>query len=274
MKISVLMSVYNDERFLRTAVLSILNQTAKDVELLIVDDASADASPSILHELAQRDGRIRILTNHTNLGLTKSLNIALTHAQGAFIARLDADDIALPNRLEAQVAFLTSHPDIDVLGTAYVWIDENGNVIGRPPIVTDPEELHRLLPRTNPFLHSSIMLRKDVLNQVHGYNVFYKKAQDYDLWLRLAPTHKFTNLPEVLTQKRLTKEMVSFKSERSQLRYAVRARLASLSRGDYPLWYFISIVKPFIASILPLPIVRWVRVYLFNQTHYVHPTLR
>ncbi|NQV89889.1 glycosyltransferase [Candidatus Uhrbacteria bacterium] len=273
MKISVIMSVYNGERFLRDAVLSVLAQNEQDLELLLVDDASSDSTSLIIKELAQEDSRIRILTNSTNLGLTKSLNIALAHAQGKYIARLDADDIALPNRFTKQLEFLNTHSDIDVLGTAYIWIDESGSVIDHPSTITDSDELHRTLPRFNPFLHSSIMMRKRVLDHVGGYDETYKKAQDYDLWLRLSSSHRFANLPEVLTQKRLTKDMISYASERSQLRHAVRARRAALKRGDYPMWYFIYIFKPLIASILPLSVVRWVRIHLFKQHQYEHPTL-
>jgi len=274
MSISVIMSVYNGERFLRDAVLSVLDQTFHDIELLVIDDASTDGTLHLLEELASRDSRIRILTNSTNLGLTKSLNRALMHAQGEFIARLDADDIAFPSRLEKQLAFLASHPDIDIVGTAYEWIDEHGNVIGRPNVITDPDDIHRTFPRTNPLLHSSVLMRRHLLDSTGGYDASYKKAQDYALWLRLAPTHRFANLPEILTQKRLSKDMLSYASERSQLRFAVRARYEALRRGDYPMWYFIYILKPFIASILPRAVVRWIRIHLFHQRQYEHPTLR
>lgn len=268
------MSVYNGERFLRDAVLSVLKQTYHDLELIIVDDTSSDSTAKILKDLALHESRIRVFTNRTNLGLTKSLNIGLAQARGEFIARLDADDIAFPSRLEKQLAFLALHPDIDIVGTAYEWIDEHGNVIGRPNVITDPNAIHRTLPRTNPLLHSSILMRKHLLESTGGYDESFKKAQDYALWLRLAPTHRFANLPEILTQKRLTKDMLSYASERSQLRFAVRARYEALRRGDYPMWYFIYILKPFIASILPRAVVRWIRVHLFHQRQYEHPTLR
>ena len=270
MCVSVILSVHNGERFVREAILSLLCQTFRDFELLIVDDASTDTTSQILHELATQDPRVRILTNSTNLGLTKSLNIALRESRHNFIARMDADDLALPERFEKQVAFLDSHPDIDVVGTAYEWIDEHGIVIGHPIIVTDPDELHSALPRTNPLLHSSVLIRRSALDRVNGWDETYQRAQDYDLLLRLTRHVRFTNLPEVLMQKRLAKSMLSFASERAQLRCAVRARLQALRRGDIAPWTVIFILKPFIASLLPLPLVRWARVHVFGQHHYDH----
>ena len=226
MRVSVLMSVFNGERFVREAVLSILNQTFADFELLIVDDASTDATVGILHDLAQQDNRIHVLTNTTNLGLTKSLNIALRsafspsneasadrQAQGALIARMDADDIALPSRLEKQVAFLTKHPDIGMIGTAYQYIDATGNVVGEKHPPTTNEILHHSLIRFNPFLHSSVIVRKTLLDRVQGYNETFRRAQDYDLWMRLAPLTLFANLPEMLMQKRFTTTMISYSRE-------------------------------------------------------------
>lgn len=272
--ISILLSVHNGERFIREAVLSLLNQTFRDFELLIVDDGSNDSTPRILEELAVQDARIRVITNSTNLGLTKSLNVALRESQHDFIARMDADDIALPNRFEKQLAFLDVHPDIDVIGTTYEWIDENGNVIGRPTVITDPDELHRALPRTNPLLHSSVVMRRSALDRAHSYDEHFTRAQDYDLWLRLRRHAHFANLPDVLMQKRLAKSMLSFASERTQLRCAIRARLHALRHGDIAPWTAIYILKPLIASLLPLPLVRWARIHVFDQRHYDHASLR
>ncbi|MCR4313849.1 MAG: glycosyltransferase [Candidatus Uhrbacteria bacterium] len=274
-KVSILLSVYNGERFVRDAVLSLLAQTYRDFELLIVDDASTDGAHEILEELAAQDSRIRVLTNSTNLELTKSLNMALRLpldklgvAQDDYVARMDADDIALPDRLEKQIAFLEGHPDIDVVGTAYEWIDEDGQVIGRPHVITNPEDIRRALPRTNPLLHSSVVMRRTALQHASGYDESYRRAQDYDLWLRLSRTSHMTNLPEILMQKRLAKGMISFANERAQLRCAVRARIHALRRGDYPWWNAVYLLKPLVASLLPLPVVRWARVHVFGQRIY------
>jgi glycosyltransferase involved in cell wall biosynthesis len=268
------MSVHNGERFLRDAVLSILGQTYQDFEFLIVDDASADTTPHILRELAIQDARIRILTNQTNLGLTKSLNLALKEARGKYIARMDADDVALRQRLEAQVTYLEMHSDIGVVGTGYEWIDEQGVVIGRPAVITQSNHLRRALPRTNPILHGSAMIRRELLDEVDGYDESYSRAQDYDLWLRLIRRTHFANLPQTLMQRRLAKTMISIANEREQLRCAVRARMNAIHRGDIPAHSLIYILKPLIASIFPQRIVRWTRIHIFGQRHYDHTTLR
>lgn len=274
MTISVIMSVYNEERYVQEAIESVLAQTYRDFEFLVVDDCSTDKTTTILADLAKKDARIHIMTNTTNLGLTKSLNLALKHAQGANIARMDADDIALPERFEKQVLFLENNPPISVVGTAYAWIDEKKNVLGQKKVPCSHQEIHLALIRTNPFLHASVLIRKTTLDAAHGYNEHYKKAQDYDLWLRLSSTCQFANLPDVLMQKRMTRNMISFKNEREQIQFALNARLDALKRGDYPFWCAMYLVKPFLATVLPTKIVRYVRIHLFGQKIYSHPSLQ
>lgn len=268
MNVSVILSAYNGKQYLPKAINSILSQTYRDFEFLIVNDGSTDETGKIMEEFAKQDARIRVITNEKNLGLTKSLNIALRQAQGVYVARMDADDVALSERLEKQVSFLDVHPEIGMVGTAFEWIDENGKIIGQKEVVTEPEELRSLLIQTNPFLHGSIMIRKEILDRAGWYDERYKKAQDYDLWLRLSQTCKFANLPDVLMQKRMTRNMISYKSEREQIRYALRARWNALKRGDYPIWCMIYLLKPFLATIFPTPVVRWARIHLFGQEVY------
>jgi len=264
------MSVYNGERFLKQAIQSILSQTYGDFEFIIIDDGSTDRTPEILRTLAHQDERIKIITNQTNLGLTKSLNKAISQAQGKFIARMDADDIAVPKRFERQIEYIETHPEVGIVGCAYEFIDESGAVIGEkhPPLTN--KKIKRILIRFNPFLHSSVIMRKSVLDQVSGYDKNYYKAQDYDLWLRAAKITELANLPEILMQKRFTKNMISFKTEREQIRFALKARQAALKRQQYPVWNLIFFLKPFLATILPLPIVRFIRVHIFKQKMYAH----
>lgn len=266
------MSVYNGERFVRQAVESLLTQTYRDFELIVVDDASTDGTHNILEELAAQDNRIRVLTNSTNLGLTKSLNIALGQAQGNFVARMDADDIALPNRLEKQATFLNVHPEVGIVGTWYQFINDEGILLEEKQPPTDDTPLHRALIRFNPFLHSSTMIRKALLDRVDGYDESYKRAQDYDLWMRCASHTRFANLPEVLMQKRFTKGMVSYTREKEQIRSALRVRLAALRQKQYPWWCFVFLLKPALAVLLPTPIVRIIRIHVFGQHLYQNPT--
>lgn len=268
MTISVIMAVYNGERYLEEAVESILTQTFLDFEFLIVDDGSTDKSAKILAGAASRDARFRVITNQANIGLTRSLNKALAQACGTLIARMDADDVAPPERFERQIAFLQNNPEVGVVGTAYRFINEEGETIGERAILTDNESIQRALIRFNPFLHSSVMMRKVLLDNVGGYDKRYTKAQDYDLWMRLAPLCHFANLSEVLMKKRFTADMISYAQERKQIKAAVRIRLEALKRRQYPWRCAIFLIKPFFAAILPVVIVRFLRVHMFNQHTY------
>jgi glycosyltransferase involved in cell wall biosynthesis len=199
--ISVLMSVYNGERYLNQAIDSILEQSLGDFEFVIVDDGSWDRTPEIL-EGAQADPRLRVISQ-PNLGPSRALNVALAQAEGQFIARLDADDWSEPDRLEKQYAFLRQHPEVGLVGTACRVLDEftGHRSIRRLPLA-DPE-LRRALVRYNPFVHSSVMMPRRVLQRVGGYNESFPVAIDYELWVRIACHACLANLSDVLTVKRV-----------------------------------------------------------------------
>ena len=181
--ISVIMGVHNGAKYLRGAIDSILNQAFADFEFLIVNDASTDESTSILSSYA--DQRIKIINNSENLGLTKSLNKGLAIAQGEYIARMDADDISLPERFEVQKKFLDESPKIAVVGSATIIIDDNNKESGSKTPVTDPDLLKFYVQLKNQLTHSSVMFRKNVILEIGGYDESVKYAQDYDLWSRL-----------------------------------------------------------------------------------------
>ncbi len=227
MRVSILLSVYNGKRYVAHALESLLAQTYRDFELLVVDDGSTDGSAKILHELARRDARIRIITNEKNIGLARSLNRALGASQGEYVARMDADDVALPERLEKQVAFLDANPGVGIVGTAYRFINDAGEATGGKHPLTDSRPLKQALIRHNPFLHSSVMICKHLLNRVGGYDPSYHRAQDYDLWMRVVPLCELANLPEILMQKRFTTDMISYAREREQIRCALRVSYLS-----------------------------------------------
>jgi glycosyltransferase involved in cell wall biosynthesis len=181
--VSVIMSVYNGERFLKEAVESILAQSFTDLEFIIIDDGSTDQSARILENY--NDSRIIRIKNASNIGLTKSLNLGLKKARGFYIARIDADDISKPGRLAAQIAYLNSNPQIAVLGSAYETIDENSKLIQTfyPP--SCPLVITWSLLFGNPIAHSSVVYRRDIILQLGGYDENILYAQDYDLWSRI-----------------------------------------------------------------------------------------
>jgi glycosyltransferase involved in cell wall biosynthesis len=201
--VSVLMSVYNGERFLSQAIESILNQSFGDFEFIIIDDGSKDTTWGILTKAANQDARIRLLRNDSNLGLTKSLNMGLTLAKGAYIARQDADDIAQSMRLATQLALFEETPGLVITGSAYWVIDGNGQLlrIDRHPV--DDTSIRWQMLFHNSFAHSSVMVRSDVLAAYSlSYNEECRYAQDYELWSRLLEYGTASNCKEPLVSYR------------------------------------------------------------------------
>ena len=197
-KVTVLMPVYNGEKYLREAIESILNQTFKDFEFLIINDGSTDSSRDIV--LSYNDSRIRLIDNEKNIGLTKSLNRGLELARGEYIARMDADDVSLPERLEKQVSYLEIHPKVGVLGTWMKCIDEYGKPTSTQHPPTQPYLIKWSLLFGCSIAHSSVMMRRAVLERVGGYNPEIVVAQDYGLWVRVSfeTQIQIANLPEEL----------------------------------------------------------------------------
>jgi glycosyltransferase involved in cell wall biosynthesis len=208
-RISVTMSVYNNAPYLAHAIESILAQTFTDFEFLIVDDGSTDESGAIIDRFAAGDSRIRPI-HQANAGLIVSLNRMIDEARAPLIARMDGDDIALPERFERQVAFLAAHPRIGVLGTGCTVIEENGapsitrfeNVISNEAILDD-------LKNGPPLCHPSVMMRRDVVRAVGGYHRAFRHCEDYDLWLRLSERVEMANLQERLLLYRHSESQVS-----------------------------------------------------------------
>jgi hypothetical protein len=199
--VTVLMSVFNGQRYLREAVESILGQTFEDFELLVVNDGSTDASRAILD--SYRDPRLRIVEHATNLGLSRSLNRGIAQARGRYVARLDADDVAEPDRLQRQVDFLDRHPDVVLLGSCYTVIDEDGHRIGQRWVPVDDLEIRWMLEFCNAFAHSAVMLRRDALaGEAVVYDESLVYAMDYDLWTRLAGRGRLANLDACLVRWR------------------------------------------------------------------------
>ena len=161
-----------------------------------------------------RDARLRVRAAAAH-GLTRSLNRALGLARAALVARLDADDLALPERLARQRAFLAAHPDVGLLGTAAREVDPTGAPVRHVPPPADDAALRRALIRANPFVHSSIMARRALLARAGGYDERLAVAQDYDLWMRLAGLTLLANLAEVLVVRRLRPGAVSVSARRT-----------------------------------------------------------
>jgi len=211
-RVSVVMSVYNEEPYVGHAIDSILRQTFRDFEFVIIDDGSVDRTPHILQ--SYRNPRLRIY-HQENQGQSASLNRGIQLAAGAYIARMDADDIALPQRLEREVRFLDVHPDIALVGT---WCMKVNTATGHERLQRLPENdaaIRRFLVVDNPFIHSSVMIRRSVIETVGLYD---RRLiwQDYDLWVRVAGNHRMANIPEPLMVRRKHPASISGTSKKSR----------------------------------------------------------
>jgi glycosyltransferase involved in cell wall biosynthesis len=254
--VSVVLAVWNGAPWVAEAVSSLLAQTDENFELIVVDDGSTDATPALLAGIA--DPRLR-LQRQPHRGLTRALNRGLSAARGDLVARLDADDVALPERLGRQRAFLAARPDVGLLGTAAREVDDAGALVRivRPP--TDDAAIRRALIRANPFVHSSVMARRELLARAGGYDETLAVAQDYDLWMRLARLTRLANLAEVLVIRRLGAGRVSVEREEDRLRTEARVRWRAVTSGAYPPWCALFALRPALALALPRPLRRAVR---------------
>lgn len=213
-KVTVLMPVYNAEKFLPEAIKSVLAQTYTDFELLIINDGSTDRSREII--LSFCDPRIRLIDNEKNMRLVFSLNKGLQLAKGKYIARQDADDIASPKRLKKQIEYLEKNPQIVLLGSWAEIIDERGKLISVWKRPTGHCSIVWRLLFNNCLVHSSVMFPRDNVLKVGGYNSSTVYGQDYDLWVRLSKVGKIKQLPEVLLKHRVSSESISVKHSKEQ----------------------------------------------------------
>jgi glycosyltransferase involved in cell wall biosynthesis len=257
--VSLLMAVHDGAPGVGEAVASVLSQTAGDLELIVVDDGSTDATPALLAGV--RDSRVRVVTQ-ARTGLTRALNRGLALARAPLVARLDADDVALPERFERQRAFLDRTPDVGLLGTAARELDSRGRLVGiwQPPLEDAP--LRRALIRANPFVHSSVMMRRALLERVGGYDETLAVAQDYDLWMRLARVTRLANLAEVLVVRHLGERRVSVQREDDRLRAETRVRWRAVRDGVYPAWCAVFAARSALALAVPRPLRRAMRAAL------------
>ncbi len=201
-KVSVVLPVFNGQAFLRPALESILNQTFRNFELIVIDDGSTDNSLEIMREYGSRDERV-VVVEQKNSGIVAALNNGIARSQGEYIARMDADDIALPTRLEEQASYLDSNPLVAVLGTQMLIFKAGVKKQRKSRYPCDPNDVAKAFKKgRNPICHPSVMMRKAVLEQIGGYRSCFNAAQDYDLWLRVINKFSIANLPKVLLRYR------------------------------------------------------------------------
>ena len=208
-KVSVLMPIYNAQEFLKEAIDSILNQTFRDFELLLINDGSTDKSKDII-ENYRDDKRVRIF-HKKNEGITKTLNFGLAQSFGRYIARMDADDISMPERLQLQVDYLDNHRNVGLLGTRFKAFNINGEFIENLDVELTNEELQKKILESCRFGHPTVMMRRSVLEAVGVYDesAWAYTVEDYDLWLRIAEKFEIANLPQYLLHYRVNPNSIT-----------------------------------------------------------------
>lgn len=219
MFVSILLPVYNGERWLEEAVDSILFQTYPDWELLAIDDGSTDGSRAMLDRYAQEDSRIRVLS-HPNWGIADSLNHAITEAQHDWLVRMDADDVMHPQRIERQLAFIRDNPDVGVASSLVTYIDANGRFLGTYSSDLTTRDMyfqHLHDGKVIGFHHPATIMRKDLVQQAGGYRAAFWPAEDLDLWNRIAELDTVLLVqPEYLLDYRIHGSSISHNNVRNQ----------------------------------------------------------
>jgi glycosyltransferase involved in cell wall biosynthesis len=252
------MITHNRARFLPEAIESVLNQTFQDWEMIIVDDASTDNTKDSVDAYARKDDGIVYVCNEAHKKISESRNRSLSHAKGKYIAVLDSDDVWLDvDKLKKQVRFLDENPDHVLVGTGVVVIGVEGEEKKRYLNPQNDPEIRNNIYGRNPFAHSSVMYRKDVVNDLGGYDVSLETAEDYDLFLRLGQRGNMVNLAEYMVGYRVHGSNITI-SDRLQT-MVLNIALVKKYRGIYP-GYFRAIVRRRVRLVIYriVKLLRWV----------------
>jgi len=201
--VSVLMPAYNAQKYIGEAIESILNQTYKDFELIIIDDNSSDTTWKTILRYQKKDLRIHAYRNEKNLKLSNTLNKGIALAKGKYIARMDADDWSYPDRLQKQVSFMEKHPKVGIVGGAMEIMKADGSVVAKREYNLTDAEIRKYLFIYSPYSHPLVMLRKNILLKTDLYNTIYNPAEDYDLYFQIGMYSQFANLPDTLLRYRV-----------------------------------------------------------------------
>lgn len=248
--ITVLMGVYNGGQHVKACIESILQQTFANFEFLIFDDASTDETHSIVEQMARTDPRIRYVHNEVNVGLGAILNRGVAEARAPLVARMDADDIAVPYRLEKQFRFLQEHPEVDIVGSFALDVAQDGAPIRERKVPVTHEKIAELV-WSNPFIHPTVMFRRDAVLRVGSYSASDRRRQDYELWFRcVAGGLRMANIPEALVHYRFSEETMKRNHVRSMWEQAkIGLRGCRLVRA--PAYAYVATCMPLLESLMP-----------------------
>lgn len=209
--VDILMSAYNERKYISSSLKSILEQSFKEWKLVVIDDCSSDDTPSVVAKKNKKKNQIIFKKNVVNVGLAKNLNTASTFCDAKYIARMDADDICKPYRLQKQFDFLESHPDIALVSGAIEYIDEDGTSFGRTYPITSPKKIRKkILSAGNVIVHPAVMMRRDAFEACGGYCEALTTGQDQHLWRKfLRKGYKLAMLPTPMISYRVRGNAIS-----------------------------------------------------------------
>lgn len=252
-KVSVIMGIYNCEQTLAEAIDSIIAQTYTDWELILCNDGSTDKTYRLAKQYADRYDNISLYQNERNMGLNYTLNHCLQYAKGDYIARMDGDDISLPERFEVEVAFLDAHPEYAIVSTPIQYFDENG-VFMTGHANGEPDRKNIVL--TVPFCHAPCMVRREAFEKVNGYTVDdkYLRVEDWQLWVKMyAAGYRGYNIDMplyMMRDDRNAKARRKFKYRLNQVHVACFA----VKKLKLEKWRYIFAIRPILVGLLPSPI--------------------
>ncbi|MCX6715656.1 MAG: glycosyltransferase family 2 protein [Candidatus Taylorbacteria bacterium] len=260
--VSVLMPAYNAEKYIGEAIESILNQTFRDFEFIIIDDCSTDKTWEIIQEYAKKDSRIVASRNDKNLKISAALNKGIDIAHGKYIARMDADDWSYPDRLQKQFDFMQANPDIGVSGGTMEVCDEKLVMKGYRKYKLTDLEIRKKIFRYSPFCHAAVMYRYSIDER---YNSSLDYAEDYDLYFRIGKKFSFGNLDEILIKVRRIEAGISISQVRIQEKRTIYIRLKAIMEYGYKInkLDFIYLIMQYVSIyIIPSNIKIWLFSYI------------
>ena len=253
--VTVLMGVFNGLPYLEESIRSILGQTFADFEFLIIDDASSDGSDELIRRHAMQDPRIRLIRREANAGLGAILRLGVEQARGSFVARMDADDVAMPTRLARQVDFLVEHPDTDIVGSYALDVTKNGVPVRERRVPTTHERIVELV-WSNPFIHATVMFRRDSILRVGSYDGSARRRQDYELWFRcVAGGLRFANIPEPLLHYHFSEETLK-KNSIASIWGQAKIGVQGCRLVKAPLHAYVATCMPLFEAMMP----NWLRI--------------
>jgi glycosyltransferase involved in cell wall biosynthesis len=249
--VSVVMATFNEPAaMVSQAIGSVLRQSMDNLELLILDDSTKSETIEAIDRLAAEDGRVRVVRQEGRMGFVRALNTGLEMARGRYIARIDGDDIMMPERLEHQVAWMNDNPDVSVVGGAMDIIDGEGSVTGHRDYPAGGAKAWMFSVFRSPLAHPTVMMRREIVDAGIRYDAKFTKAEDLELWLRLMRKgYKLSNMPETLLRFRVVGNLAE-KRDRKQFGYNNMARRKNFS-WRRPVWSIASVMVSGIYTLLP-----------------------